>query len=134
MTKFLAESRNYKITSESETTYLHLKYEKEREIEIGHFYGDPTCAIISRDELYAVVGGMGLIIYQLIEPFRKYVYNSKNTSQYSQFFREKPFVREIDTLYQHPLEECKFFRFVAYENDKETIFRMNAETFEIEII
>lgn len=134
MTKYLAESANYKITAEFETVFLQLKNESQRKIVIGDFYGDPACAIISRDEKYAVIAGYGLIIYNLVKPFKAYKYNLISSSQFSEFYRFKPHLKIILALYQEIAEDNSLFKFVAYQGNKEAIFEMNSETFEISIM
>ena len=89
MIKYLAESENFKVTSEYEYATLHFKNKLlGKSVYIGDFYGDPDCAIISRDEKYLVVAGCGLIIYRLREPFKEYG-DTGNSNQYSEFFRER---------------------------------------------
>src|SRR4029078_4833828 len=73
MTRYLAESTNYKVTSEYEYVTFHFKNRPSKKpVYLGDFYGDPDCAIISKDEKYVVAGGCGLIIYRLQEPFQEY--------------------------------------------------------------
>src|SRR4051812_9614507 len=88
MIRYLAESENYKVTSEYEYATLHFKNKiLKKPVYIGDFYGDADCAIISRDEKYLVVAGCGLIIYRLKEPFTEYG-DTGSSTQYSEFFRE----------------------------------------------
>jgi hypothetical protein len=135
MIRYLAESENYKVTSEYEYATLHFKSKPLKEsIDIGDFYGDPNCAIISRDERYVVVGGCGLIIYRLEEPFAEYG-DDKNTNQYFEFFREPPNDWWINGLHQTNIDsDRKYFRFIAANNDGEFIYRMDAESFKVEKI
>ena len=87
MWEVLAESKKYVVSYEYETVSLQIK-RKGKEIIIGDFYGDPTTAFISNDESYCVMGGCGLIIYYLKEPFMEYEYY-KTTNQWKEIFRKK---------------------------------------------
>ena len=70
----LAESENYIVSHEYETVTLRNKITHE-EVIIGDFYGDPDLAVISKDEKFCVMGGCGIIVYFLQEPFEEYHYN-----------------------------------------------------------
>ena len=72
--KVLAESSKYQILNEYEYVFLKIKKDS-RLINIGDFYGEPQFALISEEEEYCAVGGAGLIIYYLTEPFVEYTYN-----------------------------------------------------------
>lgn len=135
MIRYLAESENYKVTSEYEYATLHFKNKLfGKSVYIGDFYGDPDCAIISRDEKYLVVAGCGLIIYRLKEPFKEYG-DAENSNQYSEFFREPENHWWINGLHQTDVDaDWKYFRFVAANNEGEFIYKMNAEDFSIEKI
>ena len=110
MTRILAESDNYKVTSEYEYVTLHFKDQISRKsIYIGDFYGDPDCAIISMNEKYVVTAGCGLIIYKLQEPFNEFS-NHKNPDQYIEFFREPTNIWWVKDLYQSDLDQSKYFR------------------------
>ena len=132
MTRYLAESENYKVTSEYEYATLHFKNRLFcNSVYIGDFYGDPDCSIISRDEKYLVVAGCGLIIYKLKEPFKEY--SNQNSNQYSEFFREPENHWWINGLHQADVDDdWKYFRFVAANNEGEFIYKMNAEDFSFE--
>ena len=71
MERVLAQSNKYIISYEYETVFLKF-IDKDRKIIIGDFYGDPKTAFISSDESYCVIGGRGLIVYFLNEPFIEY--------------------------------------------------------------
>ena len=135
MIRYLAESENYKVTSEYEYATLHFKNKLHRKpVDIGDFYGDPDCAIISRNENYLVVAGCGLIIYRLREPFTEYG-DIGNPTQYSEFFREPEFHWWINGLHQTDIDsDWKYFRFVAANKEGEFIYKMNADDFSIEKI
>jgi len=134
MTRYLAESINYKVTSEYESVTLYLKNHIKKPVYIGHFYGDPDCAIISRDEKYLVVAGCGLIIYRLVEPFNQND-NTENLTQYSEFFQEPENIWWVNRLHQTDIDsDWKYFRFVAANKDGEFIYKMNSENFSIEKI
>ena len=68
--KQMAESNNYLILNEYEKVFLKLKATSQL-ILIGEFYGDPDVALISDDETYCAVGGEGVIIYYLRDPFEE---------------------------------------------------------------
>jgi len=82
----LAESPKYQISSEYESVFLKIK-ETSQVIEIGDFYGDPQIVAISCDEKYCVMGGAGVIIYFLKEPFQEYQYNIQS-EQWREWGRE----------------------------------------------
>ena len=133
MLRYLAESENYKVTSEYEYVTLHFKNKPSRKpVYIGHFYGDPECAIISRNERYIAVCGCGLIIYKLDEPFIEYG-ETKNPNQYSEFFRDPHWW--INGLHQTDVDsDWKYFRFVAANEEGEFIYKMDSDSFKIEKI
>ena len=135
MIKYLAESKNYKVTSEYESVTLHLKNKLlKQSVYIGYLYGDPDCAIISKDEKYLVVAGCGLLIYNLLEPFNE-VCIDQPTFQYSEFFNNADNVWWVNGLHQTDIDaDWKYFRFVAANNEGEFIYKMNAEDFNIEKI
>lgn len=84
--RLLAESENYKIVSEYEYVSLIFK-NSDREVLIGHFYGDPEGAFVDMNEKYCVMYGCGVIVYFLDEPFEKYRYCT-NTKQWVEYGRE----------------------------------------------
>ncbi len=133
MIRHLAESDNYKVTSEYEYATLHFKnYLLKKSVHIGDFYGDPDCAIISSNEKYLVIAGCGLIIYKLEEPFIDYC-TDKDVNQYSVFFTDPQNTWWVEKLHQTDTDSNgKFFRFFATNNDGESLYKMNAETFQIE--
>jgi hypothetical protein len=132
----LAESTNYKVTAEDETVTLWFKDESRPPVDIGDFYGNPDCAIISADEKYVAMGGYGLIIYKLQEPFDSY--NYKQSNQYTEIFRDVNDNRPISCLYQDWLDDLnlgpQYFRFIASNGNSESVYRMNAVNNEFEII
>jgi hypothetical protein len=84
--KVLAESNSYQILNEYESVLLRVK-ETSQLINIGDFYGDPQVALISDDEKYCVMGGAGVIVYYLTEPFEIYRYNAQS-KQWKEWGRE----------------------------------------------
>ena len=60
---------------------------RDKLINIGDFYGDPQIALISEDEKYCVIGGAGIIIYYLTEPFENYKYSTQS-EQWKEWGRE----------------------------------------------
>ena len=135
MTRHLAESDNFRVTSEYEYVTLHFKNRLfKKSVYLGDFYGDPDCAIISKDEKYLVVAGCGLIIYRLKEPFREYGTATPH-HQYFEFFRKPPDIWWINGLNQIMADsDWKYFRFVAANSDGEFTYKMDAESFKVERI
>ncbi len=82
----LAQSPNYVISHEHEIVSLIFKKSGSAVI-IGDFYGDPETAYISHDESYCVIGGCGLIIYYLREPFSEFEYKIES-NQWKEVFRD----------------------------------------------
>lgn len=135
MIKYLAESENYKVTSEYESVSLHFKKRlMKKPLFIGDFFGDPECAMISRDEKYVVMAGCGLIIYKLQEPFAPYGENDI-PGQFFEFFRDPSNNWWINGLHQTNIDsDWKYFRFVAANDEGESIYKMDSNNFEIEMI
>jgi hypothetical protein len=136
--RYLAESDNYKVTSEDETVHLHFKNGDRKPVIIGDFWGDPECAMISRDEKYVVMAGCGLIVYLLKEPFDEYQYGGKSegtrvNNQFAEFHRDRPDIWWTDGLHQNRLDQdFSFFRFVLTENEGDVVYRMDTRTWTIE--
>ena len=128
MKRNLAESDKYKIISEYETVSLYFKTNNRNPIVIGDFYGDPECAIISKDETYVAMAGCGLIVYKLQKPFEEYKGDEKNT-QYFVFNNIEPDIWWTNGLNQS-LDDVdpKYFRFVKEENSNEVIYRFDTST------
>ena len=100
----LATSNNYSIEHEYELAYLRLP--DGRKIVVGDFYGDPQAALLDADENWCAIGGCGLIIYRLAEPFDEYAYG-KPSRQYWEFNREPPsvfWIEELTQLNAHQIE------------------------------
>lgn len=93
----LATSHNYTIEHEYELAYLCTP--DGRKVVVGDFYGDPQAALIDADENWCAIGGCGLIIYRLTEPFDEYACG-KPSKQYREFHREPPGVCWIEELKQ----------------------------------
>lgn len=68
-------------------------------IEIGDFYGNPEVAIIDHNEKWCAIGGCGLIIYFIQEPFTTYQYDQES-SQYFEIHRSPPSIWWIEDLQQ----------------------------------
>jgi hypothetical protein len=100
----LAQSKNYKVEHEYETVILSAK--DNRKIVIGDFYGDPAVAIIDRDERWCAVGGCGLIVYWLEEPFAAYRYRH-SSPQYFELRRYQPDIWWIESIEQGGPSEIK---------------------------
>jgi hypothetical protein len=110
--RILAQSKNYRITSEYETVWL--KSINDTQIVIGDFYGDPENAVIDVKERWCIVFGAGLIVYYLRKPFQPYQHNCA-TNQWKEIFRKPDDARFIETVYQVGDNQV---RFVADLNDE----------------
>ena len=86
--KLFVESDRYQVFSEYESVFLKIK-ETSQVINIGDFYGDPEVALISGDEKYCIMGGAGIVIYYLTEPYEEYKYNVQS-KQWKEWGRENP--------------------------------------------
>jgi len=114
---------------------LHFKNAgSNHSVAIGDFYGEPECAIISKDEKYVVLAGCGLIIYRLEKPFSEYL-GDNSINQYSEFFRYPPNVIWISELRQSSNDlDWRHFQFTGESDEGKFSYKMNADTFEIERI
>lgn len=83
----LAESEHFTVLNEYESVYLDFK-NRNKQICIGDFYGDPQAARISNNERFCVMVGCGIIIYYFYGPFEEYAYNT-SSQQWKELFREK---------------------------------------------
>lgn len=94
----LAQNEKYTVWNEYETTYLTIN-DENKVVTIGDFYGDPSCAMIDRNNRYCVVAGCGVIIYYINEPYLPYRYDYM-TKQWTEFYRDGNFwiksVHQID--------------------------------------
>ncbi len=100
----LAQSAHYEISHEYEVVYL--TRDGHSPVVIGDFYGDPQEAIIDREEKWCAVGGHGLIVYFLEEPYDGYC-DDRNSSQYVEIGREKNsewWVRSIQQIGAHEIQ------------------------------
>lgn len=99
--KQMAESNNYLILNEYEKVFLKLKAASQL-ILIGEFYGDPDVTLISDDETYCAVGGEGVIIYYLRDPFEEFSTDHKSSNQWKIWGRdtdeETMWVSKIDQI------------------------------------
>ena len=75
--KLLTESANYQILYEYEHVFLRAR-KTSRLVNIGDFYGEPQVAIISESEDFCAVGGCGIIVYFIKEPFEEYKCHTEN--------------------------------------------------------
>ncbi len=103
-TQTLSVSKNYSIEHEYEVVYLRTP--DGRRIVVGDFYGDPEAALIDCNEKWCVIGGQGLIVYSLREPFCEYGLGIKN-NQFQEFNREAPniwWITEIIQLGSYEIE------------------------------
>ena len=74
----LAESEHYALLREYEECYLVFKDGGRRSVSIGDFYGDPEFALFDKNEKFVVMGGCGIIVYFLEEPWQIYSYNTES--------------------------------------------------------
>ena len=84
----IAESDHYAVIREYEDCYLMFKDMSRKSVSIGDFYGDAEFALIDRNERFVVMGGCGIIIYFLNEPWDTYSYDKK-TPQWIELGRNK---------------------------------------------
>ena len=115
MKRILAQSNKYVVSHEYETVCLKF-IGKDREIVIGDFYGDPETAFISSDENYCVIGGCGIIVYYLQEPFIEFDYNKKS-KQWIEIFREKENIWWVSNIEKGSSTE--WIKFRIQTNDDE---------------
>lgn len=101
----LTESKSYKVSHEYEVVILERV--QGADVVIGDFIGDPTCAVISPSEKWCAIGGAGLIIYFLKEPFEPYKYDH-STKQWIEFGRESDDTWWIESLTATSDNKIKF--------------------------
>ncbi len=127
MERVLSQNDNYIITHEFEVVSLII-IKTKREVVIGDFYGDPTSAFISNDESYCVVGGCGIVIYYLREPFTEYEYNMVS-EQWKEVFRNLEDIWWIDNISQGSCTNKFKFYVDAYDNSLHAgTYEMDANT------
>ena len=83
----MCESEHYVVLSEFESVFLYIK-DKTKRILIGYFYSDPEIARISPDERFCIMGGEGIIVYYLDEPFAEY--SGLPSEQWMEWGRDDP--------------------------------------------
>ena len=84
---FMAESEHFAVYHANEECLLEFKNQGRDSVCIGDFYGDPDFALIDSAEKFVLMGGCGIIIYMLREPYEHYRYNYK-TEQWIEISRE----------------------------------------------
>jgi hypothetical protein len=130
MERILTKSNDYIISYEYEIVMLEL-IGKKKKIVIGDFYGDPETAFISTDESYCVIGGDGLIIYYLKEPFIEYEYGKKS-KQWIEIFRE---INDIWWVYDiekgSSIERIKFRIDPNDDKDRAGTYEVNVYTAQV---
>lgn len=82
----IARSAHYAVVREYEDCFLMFKDTDKKQLLIGCFYGDAEFALIDRNERFVVMGGCGIIIYFLREPWDLYS-SSKETDQWIELGR-----------------------------------------------
>ncbi|BDD10836.1 hypothetical protein FUAX_32680 [Fulvitalea axinellae] len=128
----LAKSKNIIIESEYETVELSFIKNygfKKKSVTIGDFYGDPECAIISKDETYCVVGGCGLIVYWIKNPLEEFEYD-KRTKQFQEYFRKPNDIWWITSIQQLKGHIVKF-EVNSSETEEKESFEMNVKNGEL---
>lgn len=114
--KILAESVKYVIFYEYEKVFLYIK-ENEKRILIGEFYGDPYTAVISYDESFCVIGGEGIIVYYLKEPFEEFRTFADVSSQWKTWGRDDGETVWIDEIHQIDNKHIE----IVTENSEKTV-------------
>ena len=100
----LTESAHYCIDHEFEDA--RLRRIDGTDVKIGDFYGEPNAAIIDKDERWCAVGGCGLIVYRLREPFEAYD-DDRQSVQWEEFYRSPPEIWWIGSMEQIDAEIVK---------------------------
>ena len=121
----LAESPNFEVRSSFET--VHLRRSDGTDTVIGHFWGDPECGLIDRDEKWCVVGGCGLIVYWLRNPYREFEYHT-STDQWSEFGRQPDDIWWVGELEQTGEEDV---RLVVGDDPNATRYDLNVRSMRI---
>lgn len=129
MERKLAESWNYLITYEYETVYLYIK-NSDKKIVIGDFYGDPEVAIISRDESYCAIGGCGIIIYYLKEPFKEFEYN-KDCNQWKEVLRNPKDIWWIEDIIENVNSKTINIVVDTYDELRAGIYEVNLINYDV---
>jgi len=63
--KTLVISKQYQILVQDEELWIVVTNMQLKPIRIAKFIGTPSCALISRDEKFAIIGGYGLMLINL---------------------------------------------------------------------
>lgn len=114
--KVLAESVKYVIFYEYEKVFLYIK-ENDKRVLIGEFYGDPYIAVISYDESFCVIGGEGIIVYYLKEPFEEFRTSADISSQWKTWGRDDGETVWIDEIHQIDNQHIE----IVTENSEKTV-------------
>ena len=80
--KILAESENYYIKACYERAELYSKADGRCITTVGDHYGDPSDALIDKNERLCVTVGCGYIVYLLRPPFEPYTYGNETARWY----------------------------------------------------
>lgn len=116
--QILAESKKYIIFNEYESVILKFK-KNNKLVQIGDFYGEPQAAAISENEEFCVIGGCGVIVYYLKEPFEEYEYN-KFSPQWKEWGRIKENEIWIDNL------KCNNNKTIEIETENGDVYSISA--------
>ena len=123
MYNFLAEYEDITVHGEFEYALISGKGIGSN-VCIGDFYGDPSCACIDTNRKWCVVGGKGLIVYYLKEPFESYQYDTE-TSQWKELFRDPEATIWVEEITQLDEETVKFIT-----EDENDVYELNVNSME----
>ncbi|MCA6363423.1 MAG: hypothetical protein IM638_10325 [Bacteroidetes bacterium] len=115
------------MTHEYESAFLDFKTAQRATKFLGHFYGDPSCALISRDEKFAVIGGDGLLVYFLQKPFLPYK-NNTACKQYFEKGRKSEQIISVSSLFQDDADDNTFFRYEVKMYETTEVWRVSVES------
>ena len=118
----LAESEHFAVRRLYEECILVFKDMSRCSVSCGDLYGDAEFAIIDRHERFVVVGGCGIVIYHIRQPFDKYLKNQHNSEQWTEIGIGK--TPEEDVYYQ-AVEQIG--------DNKLKLFNANGEISEVEV-
>jgi len=97
--KTLVISKQYQILAEDEELWIIVTNMQLKPIRIAKFIGTPTCALISKNEKCAMIGGYGLMLINLDD----FLYNSDKVDRnqaITTHLRDKNQKFWIDSIWQ----------------------------------
>lgn len=125
----LFESKNYIISHIYERVFLIFK-NNNKSILIGEFYGDPTTAIISKNEDFCVVGGEGIIVYFINDPYIEYYKDKYSLTKWIEWGRENKktvWIEKVEEIEDNIIQ-------LSLENNRHIIMSVDCKTCKIKII